>query len=454
MSLSEQNTVVLLEEEEKQYKIPELSLWEVFKLFHWFGWNSWGGAVPQIVLLKDELVIKQKWISVQKFNRVYAVYQVLPGPEAAELCCYFGYLARGRLGGIIAGVAFLIPGLLLILLFSWIYSLFGNTNKYFNATFRALQPLVAAMFIKAVHKIGVDAIYDHETKELNILLFALSILSALNSALRINLFITLGVFGLVYAIHAKGFKYISYGLIIIQYLVYGLLVGFFGFPSENSLSVGVAPSPTMWSILLLGIVSGALSFGGAYTTIPFILQEAVIRGGWISQQTFLDGVALANALPAPTVIFSTFVGFIGGKIYSGGDASGSGGDVGYGILGGVLMTIGMFFAPFSFAVIGHPVLDKITHTKWIASFFDGITASVVGVIAATSLDITRGALTAPLHTNSNLSSTSAALDSVNVNSLSTFILGMTLYVMYNYKFKNQSLILVICTAIGGQFLFK
>ncbi|KAJ3335704.1 hypothetical protein HDU91_002059, partial [Kappamyces sp. JEL0680] len=181
--------------------------------------------------------------------------------------------------------------------------------------------------------------------------------------------------------------------------------------------------------------------------------EAVVRGGWISQQTFLDGVALANSLPAPTVIFSTFVGFVGGKVYTGGEINGSGGNTGYGFLGGVLMTVGMFFVPFSFAIIGHSFLDRVTHVKWVASFFDGITASVVGVIAATSLDILRGALTVSL-TSSTLTSVSAQVAAVNSNSVSTAVFGLALYTMYNYKFPNQSLILVICVAIGGQFLYK
>ncbi|KAJ3331269.1 hypothetical protein HDU91_003378, partial [Kappamyces sp. JEL0680] len=225
--VSTQSTVVVLEDQrdKEEYQVPHLTLWQVFKLFFSFGLRAWGGAVPQIVLLKDELVIQQKWISVKQFNRVYAVYQVLPGPEAAELCCYFGNLARGRTGGLIAGIAFLIPGFLSIMLFSWIYSLFGNTNKYFNATFHAMQPLVAAMFIRAVHKIGVDAIYDHDTKQLNVYLFVIAVLSLLNSALHINLFLTLAVFGLVFAVFEKGYKSVAVALVVVMYATYGTLVG-------------------------------------------------------------------------------------------------------------------------------------------------------------------------------------------------------------------------------------
>lgn len=121
--------------------------------FQYFGFNAWGGPVAQIALLKDHLVDKEKWISVRRFNRIYAVYQILPGPEAAELCCYFGYIARGRIGSIVGGMGFVLPGFVLMLLLSYVYTLIGLDNVYFVATFKALQPVVAAFVFRAVHKV-------------------------------------------------------------------------------------------------------------------------------------------------------------------------------------------------------------------------------------------------------------------------------------------------------------
>jgi chromate transport protein ChrA len=113
--------------------------------FYNFGLFAWGGPVAQIALIKDRLVIQDKWITLQRFQHVFSVYQILPGPEAAELCMFFGCLSAGRVGGIVVGLAFILPGFVLMLLASYIYSLAGFDNKYFNASFRALQPLVAAM---------------------------------------------------------------------------------------------------------------------------------------------------------------------------------------------------------------------------------------------------------------------------------------------------------------------
>lgn len=126
--------------------VPRLSYPKLFWFFFYnFGLFAWGGPVAQIALLRDKLVTTDKWITLPRFQRVFSVYQILPGPEAAELCMFFGCLSAGRIGGIIAGMAFILPGFLLMLLASYVYTLAGFDNVYFNASFRALQPIVAAM---------------------------------------------------------------------------------------------------------------------------------------------------------------------------------------------------------------------------------------------------------------------------------------------------------------------
>jgi chromate transport protein ChrA len=126
--------------------VPKLSYPKLFWFFFYnFGLFAWGGPVAQIALIKERLVVQDKWITLPRFQRVFSVYQVLPGPEAAELCMFFGCLSAGRIGGIVAGIAFILPGFALMLLASYLYSLAGFQNKYFNASFRALQPIVAAM---------------------------------------------------------------------------------------------------------------------------------------------------------------------------------------------------------------------------------------------------------------------------------------------------------------------
>lgn len=140
------------EDENSNANVPRLSLLRLFWFFFYnFGLFAWGGPVAQIALIKDRLVLQDQWITLSRFQRVFAVYQVLPGPEAAELCMFFGCLSAGRVGGIVAGLGFILPGFVLMLVASYVYVLVGFENVYFNASFRALQPVVAAMVSDPEH---------------------------------------------------------------------------------------------------------------------------------------------------------------------------------------------------------------------------------------------------------------------------------------------------------------
>jgi chromate transport protein ChrA len=113
-------------------------------------------------------------------------------------------------------------------------------------------------------------------------------------------------------------------------------------------------SPSLLHLFVLGLVAGALSFGGAYTAIPFVQVEAVLLGAWLPQRVFIDCIAIANLLPAPLVIFATFVGFQGGLMD---------GAWGMAFAGAVVITLGMFLPCFIFTVAGHNVLERLVNNK-------------------------------------------------------------------------------------------
>ena len=139
---------------------------------------------------------------------------------------------------------------------------------------------------------------------------------------------------------------------ILQYVTYALYVVFRGIPSPVSLALGISKTPSLINLFVLGLVAGSLSFGGAYTAIPFVQVEAVLKGGWLPQGVFIDCIAIGNVLPAPLVIFATFVGFQGGLVDGG---------IGKAFVGAVIITLGMFFPCFVFTIAGHSLLEKLVH---------------------------------------------------------------------------------------------
>jgi chromate transport protein ChrA len=143
-------------------------------------------------------------------------------------------------------------------------------------------------------------------------------------------------------------------LFILQYVGYALFAVFRGVPTTVALAIGIAKTSSLINLFLLGLVAGSLSFGGAYTAIPFVQVEAVLKGAWLSQRVFIDCIAIGNVLPAPLVIFATFVGFQGGLVDRG---------LGHAFAGAIVITLGMFFPCFLFTIAGHSLLEKLVHNK-------------------------------------------------------------------------------------------
>ncbi|GFF40380.1 chromate transport protein [Aspergillus udagawae] len=423
--------------------VPRLSLPRLFWFFFYnFGLFAWGGPVAQISLIKEHLVLKEKWITLPRFQRVFAVYQILPGPEAAELCMFFGCLSAGRLGGIVAGLAFILPGFLLMLLASYLYSLAGLENIYFNASFRAIQPIVSAMILRATHKIADHSVVDHSTHKINPYLVIAGLCTALNTALRINIFISLGLYGVIYSFISRGKRIIAICLFILQYVVYTIYVVFRGVPSPVSLALGIAKTPFLPNLFALGLVAGSLSFGGAYTAIPFMQVEAVLKGGWLPARIFLDGIAIGNILPAPLVIFATFVGFQGGL---------ADGNLGTALAGAVVITLGMFFPCFLFTIAGHDLLEKLVRNEFLSAFFDGLCGAVIGVIAIIALQTLRSSL----EVSDSMTTAALTRNVINAESAASasVLYVVALAVLYKFTNKYTPLLLVAVGAIAGQFLF-
>src|SRR6185369_6078375 len=165
--------------------VPHEPFLKLFLRFLRFGFLAWGGPVAQIAMIRQELVVEEKWISPERFNRVLAVYQVLPGPEAHELCVYFGMIARGRSGALLAGLGFMTPGFLLMFALSWFYVTYGINSPLFQSIFLGMQPAVAALIVRAVHRIGSHALGQNKW------LWAIAFLAGFAQLFHINFLITL-----------------------------------------------------------------------------------------------------------------------------------------------------------------------------------------------------------------------------------------------------------------------
>jgi len=346
--------------------IPHQTYISIFLRFLKFGFLAWGGPFAQIAMIRQELVEEEKWITPERFNRVLAVYQALPGPEAHELCVYFGMVARGRIGALLAGLGFMLPGFVLMLALSWFYVAIGISSPVFQAVFLGMQPAVAALIVRAVHRIGGHALHNSNW------LWVIAFTAALAQLFGVNFLIILLVSGFIYTFAQRPSK-ISAGIFLIGFVTYLAILGFSTLPAtptQSALTSTLTKPASLLTLIWSGLKSGLLTFGGAYTVIPFLRHDAVQIGAWLTDAQFLDGLALSSLLPAPLIIFSTFVGYIGG-----------------GIWGAILITTAIFTPAFAFTMLGHDYVEKLVDNKSAHAFLDGVTAGVVGLISATALGI-------------------------------------------------------------------
>jgi chromate transporter len=394
--------------EDRGARVPHQSLGRLFLRFLKFGSLAWGGPVAQIAMIRQELVTEEKWVTSEHFNRVLAMYQVLPGPEAHELCVYFGMLSRGRVGGVLAGLGFMLPGFVLMFILSWLYLRVGLTMSGTAATvFATVQAAVTALVVRAVHRIGGHVLADRW-------LWGIALLAIPAQLFGVHFAIILVAAGITYLLARQGRAALAAALMAAAgaALVWwiagtGLEVTALG---AGAVAEGSAQADrTLWDLFLSGFKAGILTFGGAYTVIPFLQEDAVTTGAWMTNSQFLDGIALSSLLPAPLIIFATFVGYLGA-----------------GAAGAVVLTIGIFLPAFAFTLLAHDPLERLVSRPRVRQFLDGVTAGVVGLIAGTAI----------------------ALLLVSVKSIaSAIVFGVALAALFHFKSK-LAIPLVVAAAAG------
>ncbi len=345
------------------------SLRELFVTFGKIGCLSFGGPAAQIALMHKELVEGRKWLSEQEFLSGLSFCMLLPGPEAMQLATYSGWRLRGTLGGLIAGLLFVVPGALVILALGAIYASYGDV-PIVQTLFLGVKAAVLAIVLEALIKVAKRA-------------FKLP----LHWALAIASFIAIFVFALPFP----------------AVIGVAALIGYLTTPAAAHVATPSVPmmqtllTIAIWlaiwwlPILTLGFVIGhdflfqlalffsklaTVTFGGAYAVLAFMGQEVVQNLGWISAADMIDGLGLAETTPGPLILVTEFVGFLAG--YNAGGAS-------LAVLA-ALVTLWVTFVPcFLWIFAGAPYIAWMSAQPRLNGALSAITAAVVGVIANLSI---------------------------------------------------------------------
>src|SRR5215471_10547945 len=329
---------------------------DVFLYFLFLGFVNVGGPVAQITMMFNHMVEKRRWLSKDRFIKIMAFCHMLPGPEALQLAIYIGYLKRKLWGGVLAGVTFILPGAIAMIVLSWLYVRYGKLAQVTDALY-VLKPAVLGIIAAGIIKLGRASIR-------NVFLGVLLVGAFVGMRFAgINFILILLIAGLLNLMMERGSTLLKRTAPTLPVMLVG---------TSALLPFG---DSRVFQIAWLFFKTGLLSFGGAYASLVFVQRGAVAQYHWLSDGQLLDGVALSVATPGPFMLFTTFVGYIAS-----------------GVIGAILATFFVFLPSFVLVMGGVHYIEKVRENRMIQAFLAGVSAAVVGVIAVVSLDLIRPAL--------------------------------------------------------------
>ena len=374
-----------------------ISFWQAFLFWLKLGFISFGGPAGQIAMMHQELVEKRRWLSEQRFLHALNYCMLLPGPEAQQLATYIGWLMHRSLGGVVAGVLFVLPSLLILIGLGWIYLAYGHLPATSGVLY-GIKPAVTAIVLFAAYRIGSRALQNWLLWSLAGLAFLAIFIFDMPFPLIV---LSAAIFGALGGKLAPtkfkmggghGASQKSYGPALIddqtptpdhalfswlrlaKVMLFGLLLwgGAIGFLYSQ-----YGWNGALTQMALFFTKAALLTFGGAYAVLPYVYQGAVETFNWLSPQQMMDGLALGETTPGPLIMVVTFVGFVAGwsKELFGGEQLFLAGAV-----AACVVTYFTFLPSFVFILAGGPLVESTHGNLKFTAPLTAITAAVVGVI--------------------------------------------------------------------------
>ncbi len=365
----------------------------------WFklGFISFGGPAGQIAIMHQELVERRRWISEQRFLHALNYCMLLPGTEAQQLAIYLGWLMHKTWGGVVAGLLFILPSLLLLILLSWVYLSYGHLPAVAGVLY-GIKPAVTAIVLFAAYRIGSRALKNNLLWSLAALAFFASFVLHAEFPLIVLIAASLGILGGRFAPdkfamgggHSSTKK--SFGPALIDddspipehakfcwsQLFKIIAVGLFLWTSVMSyLTIHFGWNGALTQMGWFFTKAALLTFGGAYAVLPYVYQGAVEHYHWLTAPQMIDGLALGETTPGPLIMIVTFVGFLAGW---GQLPIETATPLMCGIAGALVVTYFTFLPSFLFILAGGPLVESTRNNLKFTAPLTAITAAIVGVI--------------------------------------------------------------------------
>lgn len=392
--------------EENSLPAP-VSFWSAFLFWLKLGFISFGGPAGQIAIMHEELVGRRRWISEKRFLHALNYCMLLPGPEAQQLATYLGWLMHRTWGGLVAGLLFILPSLVLLIVLSWVYIAYGDV-AWVAGIFYGIKPAVTAIVFQAAYRIGKRVLNNHWLWAIAALafiaIFALKIpfpyivigaglLGYICSRWRPNLLPSAGHNSAQKNSAAKK----NYGPALIDDHTPAPAHALFRWSRLIGIVIAAAvlwfiPMALLWSVngwqhqftqmAWFFTKAALLTFGGAYAVLPYVYQGAVIHYSWLTPTQMIDGLALGETTPGPLIMVVAYVAFVGAYVQQ---ALGADLQFVAGATAAIIVTWFTFLPSFIFIFAGAPLIETTHQNIKFTAPLTAITAAVVGVIVNLAL---------------------------------------------------------------------
>jgi chromate transporter len=325
----------------------------------WLGIFGFGGPIATVGYMQRDLVEKRAWLDRQDFLDGIALGQTMPGPLAAQVAMWVGFLRAGVLGAVAVAAAFILPSFLLVLAVAIAYVHYQGLS-WMQALFYGIAPSVMAII--AIAAVKLARLTDGTDKRLWTISLAIMVVTAITGAEVALLFIMAGlVMILVDAPPA--------------FLRRGIAAPVLIPPDLPVAALGAAPPETQVALFLFFLKAGAFIFGSGLAIVPFLREGVVNQHHWLNSSQFLDAVAVGLITPGPVVITATFIGYLVG-----------------GLAGALVATIGIFLPIYLGVVVPGPWFIRHRTNLQIQAFVKGATSAAAGAIAGATIVLTRQAV--------------------------------------------------------------
>ena len=340
---------------------PKTKLWDLAVVFTKLGAIAFGGPAAHIAAIELEVVQHRQWVSREKLLDLLSISNLIPGPNSTELVIHVGLEQAGWQGAIVAGASFIMPAMLLVWGLAIAYVEY-QTIPAVGWLLYGVKPVIIAIIIQALWKLGRSALKNAATWSAGILVLGLYFLKINEIALMLGT-----------------------GLVVTCVLNLNLLLNFLKKPNSLPsvflpLSIGAIATETIpktWIAVFLSFLKiGSALYGGGYVLLAFVQQEFVDRTHWLTSQQLLDAVAIGQFTPGPLFTTATFIGYLVA-----------------GNAGAIAGTVGIFLPAFILVPAINPFVANLRKSPWTGGFLDGVNAASIGLMAAVAWELGRGTLT-------------------------------------------------------------